>query len=378
MALVKRNETIIHDAKESKKTVMPYAFSILGNWPAGHFFRKYVDGKLQLIYQGKLGYDTKERNSSKGMMQGIAFHLNNPYQKRDSDFLKKLHKVVFNGITLSSGQRSDDVARPGQFRTNHTHIPIGRDNASYNGLVELCKQIANGQSQGYIISFNKEQYQEAIKTWNSAIEYYNDKIEKHIDINKDNYIQQATDIFKSTREKDPGNISLVYIPFKPKKILAFQQEIGPMVDAVLHYHNEKLGSFDNIFDIVDHVVDTGIELERKIHPFVDGNCRTIVTLLVNDSLMQMGIPFSCLFDPNRFDFYSKKEVVNEIFRGINMTLHAFIEPERSYYRFNPVSLVNYRHHIDEESTFMKTNTKDTIDSKEFTSSDLNQLRLLAM
>ena len=381
MALVNRGvkEAPQQDAKESKQTVLPYALSILNNWPAGHFFRKYVDGKLQLIYKGKQGYEAKEPNSSKGMMRGIAFLLNNSHRKRNSAFLKELHKVVFSDVTLSSGQRSNDVASPGQFRNNHTHIPIGHHNTSLEGLLELCEKIAFGQSKGCIIYFDREQHLKAMKEgWEGSLRYYEDKIKNRVYLNKDNYTQQATDIFKRTQKSDPADVLFAYIPFIPKNIFFVREEIDSLVDAALDRYNKKLGSFDAIFEMVDHVADIGAELECQIHPFVDGNCRVIDTLLVNDGLMQMGIPFSCLFDPNRFDFFSKKQMVNEIFKGINITLHAFIEPARSYYRFNPASLVDYSRHVCEESTFMKANTRDITDSEEFKSSELNQLRLLTM
>ena len=55
---------------------------------------------------------------------------------------------------------------------------------------------------------------------------------------------------------------------------------------------------------------------ERIHPFGDGNCRTICVILLNMLLIENGFSFAILNDPNVFDGYSIQELVNEVIRGM--------------------------------------------------------------
>ncbi len=53
---------------------------------------------------------------------------------------------------------------------------------------------------------------------------------------------------------------------------------------------------------------------ERLHPFYDGNCRTML-ILTNKLLMQNGLP-PCIYEnPNRIDMFSNAEIVNEIKKG---------------------------------------------------------------
>jgi len=61
-------------------------------------------------------------------------------------------------------------------------------------------------------------------------------------------------------------------------------------------------------------------LEQQ-HPFKDGNCRTFAVLLLNRELVRHGFMPTILEDPNRFDGFTRKEMVFEILRG----MQAFVQ-----------------------------------------------------
>lgn len=53
---------------------------------------------------------------------------------------------------------------------------------------------------------------------------------------------------------------------------------------------------------------------EKLHPFYDGNCRTML-ILTNKLLLQNGLS-PCIYEnPNRIDMFSKEQIVDEIKRG---------------------------------------------------------------
>ncbi|BCA93878.1 hypothetical protein TUM19329_02390 [Legionella antarctica] len=54
---------------------------------------------------------------------------------------------------------------------------------------------------------------------------------------------------------------------------------------------------------------------ERLHPFIDGNCRTLVMLTLNCELIKDGFPPTMLENPNRFDFFSIDQLKNEIKLG---------------------------------------------------------------
>lgn len=75
--------------------------------------------------------------------------------------------------------------------------------------------------------------------------------------------------------------------------------------AIKHAHTED----EKLLAIADCV--SQIEI---VHPFYDGNCRTMI-VLTNKLLLQNGLS-PCIFEnPNRIDMFSKAEIVNEIKKG---------------------------------------------------------------
>lgn len=54
---------------------------------------------------------------------------------------------------------------------------------------------------------------------------------------------------------------------------------------------------------------------EQLHPFPDGNARTIGVLVLNKLLLELGLPPAALEDANRFDAFSAAELVQEIRAG---------------------------------------------------------------
>ena len=98
--------------------------------------------------------------------------------------------------------------------------------------------------------------------------------------------------------------SVVDIPIAVQyHIDQYYSELGPL------YHSNP--QFNAIFKIC-HLVST---LER-IHPFLDGNCRTML-LVFYKLLFEQFQTFAILRDPNTFDGFSRAQLVNEVLDGIS-------------------------------------------------------------
>lgn len=74
------------------------------------------------------------------------------------------------------------------------------------------------------------------------------------------------------------------------------------------------------------IIGKTIEALERIHPFIDGNGRTFVNLLMNYLLLQEGFPPATLFEPNVFDAYddgSGETLLKVIKKGIENTLKIY-------------------------------------------------------
>ncbi len=74
--------------------------------------------------------------------------------------------------------------------------------------------------------------------------------------------------------------------------------------------NTKMSKEERLRQIVSLVA-----LLERIHPFWDANCRTLCVMVLNKELVRHGFPLTILEDPNRFDCFSREELMNEVING---------------------------------------------------------------
>jgi hypothetical protein len=107
--------------------------------------------------------------------------------------------------------------------------------------------------------------------------------------------------------------------------------VGPAlferVNAVLAKYNVDMTNAKNKEQKLSLIVEMIARLER-IHPFYDANCRTICVIILNRELIKHGFPFSMLYDPNRFDAFSKKELMQEVIHGFKNYEEVLINQEK--------------------------------------------------
>lgn len=79
--------------------------------------------------------------------------------------------------------------------------------------------------------------------------------------------------------------------------------------------NPKTTAKDKLFAIIDFTQDVSLT-----HPFYDLNTRTFVMNIFNFLLMAHGFPPAILIDPNRFEGYSRDELLQQTIEGMERTL----------------------------------------------------------
>jgi hypothetical protein len=86
------------------------------------------------------------------------------------------------------------------------------------------------------------------------------------------------------------------------------------VNALLTQYHIDMGNAKDKTQMLLLIVELIARLER-IHPFHDANCRTLCVIILNRELIKHGFPFAMLRDPNRFDGFSKKELMKDVIHG---------------------------------------------------------------
>lgn len=82
---------------------------------------------------------------------------------------------------------------------------------------------------------------------------------------------------------------------------------------------------------LEHIVDLCQRLER-LHPFTDGNCRTICNVFLNHLLVRNGMPLTLLNDPNVLDGWSRDEVIGEVKAGWERAAQYSRVPDSTAFR----------------------------------------------
>lgn len=93
------------------------------------------------------------------------------------------------------------------------------------------------------------------------------------------------------------------------------QEINRVITDIIDYYYQDLNKCTTSKEKLNVIIELIFSLERA-HPFADANCRTICIFLLNRELIRNNLPPVILDDPNCFAGFSKKELFNEIYKGM--------------------------------------------------------------
>lgn len=94
---------------------------------------------------------------------------------------------------------------------------------------------------------------------------------------------------------------------------------------LINEYNEKINTLEEEEKIY-FIVDVIKRLER-LHPFVDGNIRVFVTILLNHLLMLNDFYPAIFEEPSVFDAYTTKEIVEEVKKGQELVKQLIDNPE---------------------------------------------------
>ncbi|MBI2786480.1 MAG: Fic family protein [Legionella longbeachae] len=242
-------------------------------------YRFIIDG-IKQQYGCVTQWEKREKGSFISALRGFIYLLKEIKEKGQEfnpvsiEYLKKLHSIATKNV-----HRFDQEAI-GEFSGGWACFLKMDINLSSDGLSELLKNTGKGNSD---------------------------------------FPSEVDPILSECLEKKQSSYLIGYYnPFTTLNKTDAINNLTQKVQAALDKYSNDIQKSQSDDDKLRAIV-TCVRRIEIIHPFPDGNCRTICVLFLNSLLISQGFSPVILADPNRFDGYSTNELIRDIKRGMNNT-----------------------------------------------------------
>lgn len=99
-----------------------------------------------------------------------------------------------------------------------------------------------------------------------------------------------------------------------------RQVLTEQIKKFIEIYNKNILQASTEIEKIMVIIDL-VQSCEQLHPFQDANCRTFCMLFFNHLLLRNGLPFAILENPNEFDLYSRKELLERVIKGMAFTLN---------------------------------------------------------
>jgi hypothetical protein len=320
---------MLHTETKSHSDKLVY----LKNYPVQELWRLFVPGKYHQKNKGWFDLEKENKERLKSTFNAFAMALSNLSKPISMDFIKDIHKIAaqdlakteapFDPYRAYEDQDEDESFTPGKLRIHPMRDIVGyrlyEDTITQNGIEELLNKI---ESQ---TDFPK--YHGAWLGFGSA---------PHIDFRSAIY----TDSIKIIREKREvkTNAELaaqIFAEAKPKKLSYLAPRAGEVFEATFkkliddfHQQMDTCNDASNKLEIISGLITDLYQL----HPFQDGNTRTIPFILLNFLLTQQGLPIATFENIDVYKGHSKVEALKKLNLAMTNSLRL-IEGEKNLFDF---------------------------------------------
>ncbi len=270
--------------------------------PREHRWRLMIDGRNQTNENcHPLEFDGCEPGYHAAMYRAFELMEHTINQPLTVDLIVALHDMAIDGVKTEKGSlfAKGIISEPKKGKFGLTNRGLSGSNVSDAGFKEMVLQIKNTDAFFEI----KDQY-------NNTID--DDFYEKVIN---DTYTfsQMCADKIELYRY---GKLN------SPAEVIKQLQEL-----INTYYQNISSASSPEL--TLKAIADFAHQA-NLLHPFWDGNIRTLVFLVVNKLLLQNGFPPAIFNDPNRFDGHTVNELYIDIIEGMEKAkMYGFIPLSRT-------------------------------------------------
>ena len=325
--------------------------------PCDEMWRFFVDGIRQ--QDGWLPFEKNEPGYFKAMFKAFQeiFDFTTPVEV---GFIKKLHRIALDGVE-NTNYEDDYINGPGEFRADDHRrggTCICSSNVTLDGLYDALDDPSHAFLQFSIEYFDFNYRRKVIDINNTTLKLLRSKREEFSDskqitsvelsgiINQfceEGYLaylkwekELAFEIFAclsrtdNHRDTATGIYGLIASDKFWRENYSFLLRSIQVNGNSASLLNEELKKIINTFnrsimnkanpDLKLSAIIGFVQACEQLHPFSDANCRVFCMLLLNHLCMRHGFPPVILDDPNRFDGYSKSELMVEVIKGMQNTL----------------------------------------------------------
>lgn len=275
---------------------------------ADEIWRFYIDYYRQLTKEGKqkgsLLFDVEEPGYMAAMLKAHQLLNNNLHKTLTPHLILQLYRTALEGVSKTNLEEFDRFDR---FRSNDVSgfwlklNTTGGDeaNVSREGLREFLQEvIANGNENKFEILSNS-----SVDVLKEALAQYEKKEDKK---------QALEEVLDFLEDKIKNTKCKFVSPSMTHKV------IEEKIKSYLLQYEEKRKHVSGDQKKLDVIIELVQKIER-LHPFIDGNCRTLVMLVLNKELIRNGFKPTMLCNPNRFDFFATEQLRQDIIDGWMLT-----------------------------------------------------------
>ncbi|MDX1901729.1 MAG: Fic family protein [Gammaproteobacteria bacterium] len=296
------------------------------------------------------------------------FHFNTPI---DIDYILLLHKLATEGVHRTNYQLNrTKLSRKGAFRQDDvnavsfelSHYESVPDNATLAGVYQLLEdknpflmfsiatknrnfklrdvyltnELIDRLRRCFVMVKEKKHFVSDDDFWDALIKfaYIKNVSEKNKSVivpilkkiaeteNNDQLANYLFEVIKISRYR--GAVRVKILSGQRKNVESIlTDEMQKYVD----YYHDSIAIARNRIEKL-YAIIIFIQSCEQLHPFYDANCRTFCMLLLNHLLMRNGFPPAILTNPNRFDAFSRDELLIDVLDGMKESI-AFIKGEES-------------------------------------------------
>ncbi|MBF0339623.1 MAG: Fic family protein [Magnetococcales bacterium] len=290
---------------------------LLRRFDAAQLFRLFVDGRFHKKYDGWVGYEAGERGSVQALLNGLV-HMLDHFDLRaglESTYLLDLHKVCMMGVQTRNLKSS-----PGDLR----HLNAGMPFLAKSTTLENLREVFDMRRGDGTAVFNNKAFAKPAEELDPEEVYR--VIHRDGKLNYRNWYPNLGEAQQRALEKKSG-----LQPYYEAKHQV-QMQFARRVDEIVERFNASMGAASTPAQRLRAIALVVRELEL-LHPFPDGNCRTVACVLLTQLLLNYGFTPALLENPNLDGECSLDQWIGEIRKGMELFEVLLQNPQARVYNY---------------------------------------------
>jgi UDP-N-acetylmuramoyl-tripeptide--D-alanyl-D-alanine ligase len=280
-------------------------------------FRFFVDGRFQQSYRGWSGYEANEPGSATGIMNAYCLVFDNfdLYQGLTSRYIQNLHRTCMANV-ITKNKKST----PGELRYLESGFNLYKINSTLASLEELLEMRRGDGSH----LFHTAGYRKSADEFTA--QGLLDALREHGRLRFRNWYPVLT--AEQQAALDEGQTLDEFYQVKH----CIQRGFALRVDRIVERYNQEIEAAATPFQALTAISRVVRDIEL-LHPYPDGNGRTLIAVLMTHLLLHEGFLPAILRDPNIDAELSSTEFAEEIQQGIANTELLLADPEATLFAY---------------------------------------------